>query len=77
MVNTDKIKRQIGERIIKLRTEKRMSMKRLAKESGISKSTLSAIEKGISDPRLTTLAKIAKCFGMGVPELTDFRGRDW
>lgn len=49
----------------KLRTERNLSLGQLATESGISKTMLSDIEKGNSNPTINTIWKIAN--GLKVP----------
>lgn len=49
----------------KLRTERNLSLGQLAAESGISKTMLSDIEKGNSNPTINTIWKIAN--GLKVP----------
>ncbi|WP_207742394.1 helix-turn-helix domain-containing protein [Clostridium tepidum] len=49
----------IGENLQKLRKEKKLSLRALAEKANISKSTLSDIENGKTNPTVTTLEKIA------------------
>lgn len=49
--------------IKKIRLEKNMSQSELARRSGVSKSTISRIEKYQVIPNLLTLIKIYKAFG--------------
>lgn len=55
----------IGLRLKSLRTEKNMSLGQLSEVCGISKVMLSQIEKGVSNPTINTLWKIAN--GLQVP----------
>lgn len=67
-------KRDLGERIFELRTERGWSGLRLSKEAGISPTTVVHLETGqIGRPRLTTLRRLARAFGVAVEEL---RGDD-
>ena len=50
---------KIGERIKKLRKEKGLTIKELAKKTGISEGFISKAERCINSPSLTTLQKIA------------------
>ncbi|KAB7671709.1 helix-turn-helix domain-containing protein [Bacillus sp. B1-b2] len=60
----------IGERIRYLRLQKGYSISRLAKESGVSKTYLSNLDRGIQDnPSLQILEKIAKKLGTSVDHL--------
>lgn len=49
-----------GEKIHNKRLEKRLSFQRLAKESGVSISTIYRVENEISRPNMTTLKAIAE-----------------
>lgn len=55
----------IADNLKRLRTERNLSMGQLAKLCGISKVMLSQIEKGVTNPTINTLWKIAK--GLKVP----------
>ena len=55
----------IGQQVRSLRLEKNMSLGQLAQISGISKVMLSQIEKGVANPTINTLWKIAN--GLQVP----------
>lgn len=43
----------------------------LAKKSNVGRQTISRIEKGTSEPRISTLGKIAKSLEIDVEELID------
>lgn len=55
----------IGLRIKQERERRGVSSETLAYESGISKSNLSEIERGLRDVRISTLGKIAE--GLEIP----------
>ena len=55
----------IAENLKRLRTERGLSLGRLAELSGVSKVMLSQVEKGESSPTINTLWKIAT--GLQVP----------
>ena len=48
--------------IKKLRTNNNLSQEELANELGITKSTISAYEKGIRTPSLEVMVDMSKCF---------------
>ncbi len=50
---------KIGENLKKIRKNRNLTMDILSKESGVSKSMISEIERGIRNPSITTLWKIA------------------
>jgi len=70
MESLPRIKLKLAKRIKTLRKEKDLTSEQLAKQAGISKSTLSYIERGVSDPRLSTLVELARRLGMKSIELT-------
>jgi transcriptional regulator with XRE-family HTH domain len=55
--------------IIRLRKARKWTPYRLAKEAGISRSHVMAIEAGRTDPTVGTLTKIAKALGVSPAEL--------
>lgn len=60
----------IGERIKKLRLEKKMSLSELADQAGVAKSYLSAIERNLqSNPSIQVLEKIAGVLKVPVERL--------
>ncbi len=60
---------ELEEKIQALRRERRMSLNELSKKSGVSKSLLSHIERGMSVPTVTTLQKIAKALDTSISNL--------
>lgn len=56
----------IGQKIKELRKEKNWSLRALAEKASISKSTLSDIENGNTNPTANTLVKIAEALGVTV-----------
>ncbi|GAW28553.1 helix-turn-helix domain-containing protein [Carboxydocella sp. ULO1] len=56
----------IGKRLHELRVEKQLSLRKLAKKSGISHSFLCDIERGRSQPSLDTLGKLADTLGVKI-----------
>ncbi len=69
MMNKDKFLAAIGRRISELRAERGISISRLAELAGISKSTLSSIESGQSNPTISTLWAIADALKVSFGEL--------
>ncbi|MFN7035469.1 MAG: helix-turn-helix domain-containing protein, partial [Bellilinea sp.] len=59
----------VGQRLKALREERGISMRMLARNSGLSANALSMIERGLTSPSVSTLFKIATA--LGVP-ITDF-----
>jgi transcriptional regulator with XRE-family HTH domain len=60
---------KLGDRIVQLRADKKMSQPSLAKLVGITQPSLSRIEANITFPKKTTLEKLAQAFGITVSEL--------
>lgn len=56
-------KKAFGRAIKALRAEKGLSQEALADLAGVQRPTLSAIERGTSDPRLSTLFRLAEAMG--------------
>jgi transcriptional regulator with XRE-family HTH domain len=61
----------VGGRLRELRTERGLSMRALARESGLSANALSMIERGRTSPSVSTLYKLASA--MGIPITAFFR----
>lgn len=63
------IKNKIGKRIRCLRTAKGLTIEKLAYENDLAKGNLSEIEKGLIDPQLSTLARIAEGLDVTLKDL--------
>lgn len=60
----------IGDRVKKLRLEKRISLSELAEQAGVAKSYLSSLERNLqSNPSIQFLEKIASVFNVPVDHL--------
>ncbi|MCO1599791.1 helix-turn-helix domain-containing protein [Desulfosporosinus nitroreducens] len=55
-----------GRIIAIFRKSKRMTQSELANSVGISKGHIAAIEEGRKQPKIKTLARIAKCLGVEI-----------
>ncbi len=71
-MNFKKLYKQIGERIRTLREMRGLTMEKLAYESGISKGGLSEIERGMKEPRISTLVKICETLEISMKDFFDF-----
>ena len=60
----------MGNRLKTLRGAKDMRQMALAQASGVAQSTISAMERGLVDPKATTLQRLAKALGVSLDELT-------
>ncbi|MFW6266193.1 MAG: helix-turn-helix domain-containing protein [Halanaerobiales bacterium] len=56
----DNFNKMVGEKLRNLRNEKNLSLSELEKLTGVSKSMLGQVERGISSPTVKTLWKIAR-----------------
>jgi transcriptional regulator with XRE-family HTH domain len=57
---------EIGEKINKLRTDKKMSMRELGEKLGISHAHISKLESGINAPSIELLKKLAAFFDIDI-----------
>ena len=57
------------ENMVRIRKAKRISQEQLAKQSGISQSSISFIETGQNSPTIFTAQKIADALGVSLVEL--------
>ena len=65
------IPEEIGIRIRNIRTSKKMSLEVLAERSGISKTPLSRLERGLSNVRLQTLIQVAAALEVPLSAIID------
>jgi transcriptional regulator with XRE-family HTH domain len=61
----------VGQRLRELRDEREISMRALARRSGLSANALSMIERGLTSPSVSTLVKLAAA--LEVPIIAFFR----
>ncbi|MEU9080228.1 helix-turn-helix domain-containing protein [Kitasatospora sp. NPDC004745] len=59
----------MASRLRALRTQNRLSLEALAAQVGVTKSYLSKVERGISDPSISTALKLANALGVDVGRL--------
>jgi len=64
------IKRQVGERVRKLRKKRDWKLVELSVETGLGRVFLSNLENGKHEPKLGTIKKLANAFGLTVSQLT-------
>ena len=63
---------KLGKKIIQLRLEKNMTSEQLSFMSGVSKTGLRYIERGISDPKISTLYRIAIALKIPLSRLLNY-----
>ncbi|MYN13867.1 helix-turn-helix domain-containing protein [Pusillimonas sp. TS35] len=56
-------------RLKALRRQHQLSLDQLAQRSGLTKSYLSKLERGISEPSISTVLKLVEAYGIGIAEL--------
>lgn len=61
---------KLGNNLKRIRTEKGISQGDIARELEVSRSFISNIENGKTNPTLSTISKLAKTVGVSVSELT-------
>ncbi len=59
----------LGNHIRKERLKRQLTLEKLSKMTGLSKSFLSQVERGLAEPSITSLKKISKEFGFSVVNL--------
>lgn len=69
MNETTQVLKALGKRIAYLRKQKGMNQEDFADVSGKMINTISNIERGLSDPKVTTLMSIAKALDIPIEEL--------
>ena len=60
---------ELGNQIRKERLKRQLTLEKLSKMTGLSKSFLSQVERGLTEPSITSLKKISKEFGFSVVNL--------
>lgn len=68
----NKLQRAFGSRILELRRDAKMTQEFLSGKTGISVKHISLLENGHSEVCLLTMEKLAKAFGVSIPELMTF-----
>jgi transcriptional regulator with XRE-family HTH domain len=62
---------RLAKRLKALRSDREWSQEEAARRAGVSSRYFSRLESKRHDPSLTTLAKIAKAFGLSVSQLLE------
>lgn len=61
--------RTLGENIKKERIEKELSQEQLAEKTGLHRTYISQLERGLRNPTITTLSKITKVLNVSLDAL--------
>ena len=64
---------QLGQKIQYERKKRELSQEDLEEKSGVSRRTISEIERGNVDIRYTNLYQIAEAFNISISEMLDFK----
>lgn len=64
--------KRLGKHITKVRKSCGFSQDRTYLEGGFSRGTMSKIERGLVNPQITTLVRIAKTLGVPLRKLLEF-----
>src|SRR5262249_6889935 len=75
MVEESSLAARIGARLRGLRQANNLTLAKLAEQSGVSVSYLSAVEKGTNLPSLPTLARITEALGASIPSVLAEEGQ--
>ncbi len=63
------VRRQVGLNVQRLRRARSLSQEELAFDSGLHRTYISGVERGVRNPTVTVLAKIAKALGSSPEQL--------
>lgn len=66
------ITERFGQKVRKLREQKKMSQLELAQKAGLDLTTINEIENGNRDPMLKTIWKIANALSISLAQLFNF-----
>lgn len=73
-IRDEQVIRAIGERVRSLRTERKLSMEKLAQLAEMEYRQLSNVELGQTDASISTLSAICGALGISLKELMDGEG---
>jgi transcriptional regulator with XRE-family HTH domain len=65
------ISKKFGERIALLRSERGWSQEELADRTGLHRTYISGVERGVRNPTLTVINRLAGAFSVPLSELLD------
>lgn len=66
------VRRRLGSRLQRLRQDLGISQEELADRAGIHRTYVSGVERGIRNPTVTVLEKLAAGLGVDLPTLVTF-----
>ena len=65
------VRRRVAQNMKRLRAERGLSQEELAERSGLHRTYISGVERGVRNPTLTVIDKIATAFNVRLAELVD------
>ena len=65
-------RRKLGARVQRLRQDQGLSQEEFADRAGLHRTYVSGVERGIRNPTVTVLGKLAAGLGVTLPELVTF-----
>lgn len=71
------IRRQVGLNLLKLRQERGLSQEELAFEAGLHRTYVSGVERGIRNPTVLVLQRIAAALDVAPARLLEIADRTW
>ncbi len=72
MSNDEEVVRQFGKHLAKKRNEAKISQDKLAEIVDVDRTYISLLERGLRNPTLKKLSRIAKALNISLPELVKF-----
>nr|WP_315054286.1 helix-turn-helix transcriptional regulator [uncultured Brevundimonas sp.] len=66
------LRRKLGARVQRLRQDQGLSQEEFADRAGLHRTYVSGVERGIRNPTVTVLGKLAEGLGVTLPELVTF-----
>ena len=71
MAERDHLLSQVGKRIRSLREAKGVSQEGLAEKSGLHRTYIGGVERGLRNPSVKSLSRMAKALDVGIGQLFD------
>ena len=65
------ITKKFGRRILQLRTEQGWSQEELADQADLHRTYISGLERGVKNPTIKVILKLAKAFSISPSEMLD------
>jgi transcriptional regulator with XRE-family HTH domain len=72
MADENLLQIHFGRRIRQLRNEHGMSQEQLALKTGLDRTYISGIERGLRNPSLQIISKLAKALSISLPDIFTF-----